>query len=42
MIAGSDCSSDLLRTLAQSPGVSAVRSSVCLEEVKNTGALPVD
>ena len=31
----------LLRTLAQSPGVSAVRSSVCLEEVKCTGALPL-
>jgi DNA-binding Lrp family transcriptional regulator len=31
----------LLRTLAQLPGVSAVRSSVCLEEVKCTGALPL-
>jgi DNA-binding Lrp family transcriptional regulator len=31
----------LLRTLAQWPGVSAVRSSVSLEEVKCTGALPL-
>jgi len=32
----------LLRTLALWPGVSAVRSSVSLEEVKCTGALPVE
>jgi DNA-binding Lrp family transcriptional regulator len=32
----------LLRTLAQLPGVNAVQSSVCLDEVKCTGALPLD
>lgn len=31
----------LLKTLARLPGVNAVRSSVCLEEVKCTGALPI-
>lgn len=31
----------LLKTLAQLPGVNAVRSSVCLDEVKCTGALPI-
>ena len=31
----------LLQTLAQLPGVNAVRSSVCLEEVKCTAALPL-
>jgi DNA-binding Lrp family transcriptional regulator len=32
----------LLKTLAQLPGVNGVRSSVCLDEVKCTGALPLD
>jgi Lrp/AsnC family transcriptional regulator, leucine-responsive regulatory protein len=32
----------LLRTLAQLPGVNGVRSSVCLDEVKCTGALPLE
>ena len=32
----------LLRTLALLPGVNAVRSSVCLEEVKCTSALPLE
>ena len=32
----------LLGTLAQLPGVNGVRSSVCLNELKNTGALPLD
>lgn len=32
----------LFKSLAQLPGVSAVRSSVCLDEVKCTGALPVE
>jgi len=32
----------LLRTLAQLPGVNGVRSSVCLDEVKCTSALPLD
>lgn len=32
----------LLKTLAQLPGVNAVRSSVCLDEVKSTAALPID
>lgn len=31
----------LLRSLAQLPGVNAVRSSVCLDEVKCTTALPL-
>ena len=31
----------LLKTLAQLPGVSAVKSSVCLDEIKATAALPV-
>lgn len=31
----------LLRTLAQLPGVNGVRSSVCLDEVKCTSALPL-
>ena len=31
----------LLKTLAQLPGVNAVRSSVSLDEVKCTGALPI-
>jgi len=31
----------LLRTLAQLPGVNGVRSSVCLDEVKCTAALPL-
>jgi Lrp/AsnC family transcriptional regulator, leucine-responsive regulatory protein len=31
----------LLRTLAQLPGVNGVQSSVCLDEVKCTGALPL-
>lgn len=31
----------LLRSLAQLPGVNAVRSSVCLDEVKCTSALPL-
>lgn len=32
----------LLGTLAQLPGVSGVRSSICLNELKCTGALPLD
>ena len=32
----------LLGTLAQLPGVNGVRSSVCLNELKNTRALPLD
>jgi Lrp/AsnC family transcriptional regulator, leucine-responsive regulatory protein len=32
----------LLLTLMQLPGVNAVRSSVCLDEVKCTAALPLD
>lgn len=32
----------LLGTLAQLPGVNGVRSSVCLDEVKCTSALPLD
>jgi Lrp/AsnC family transcriptional regulator, leucine-responsive regulatory protein len=32
----------LLKTLAQLPGVNGVRSSVCLDEVKCTGALPLE
>ena len=32
----------LLKSLAQLPGVNGVRSSVCLDEVKCTGALPLD
>ncbi|MFY7856579.1 MAG: Lrp/AsnC family transcriptional regulator [Rubrivivax sp.] len=32
----------LLKTLAQLPGVNAVRSSVCLDEVKHTAALPLE
>lgn len=32
----------LLGTLAQLPGVNGVRSSVCLNELKNTAALPLD
>jgi Lrp/AsnC family transcriptional regulator, leucine-responsive regulatory protein len=32
----------LLATLMQLPGVNAVRSSVCLDEIKSTGALPLD
>ena len=32
----------LLKTLAQLPGVNAVRSSVCLDEVKCSAALPID
>lgn len=32
----------LLKTLAQLPGVNAVRSSVCLDEVKCTSALPIE
>jgi Lrp/AsnC family transcriptional regulator, leucine-responsive regulatory protein len=32
----------LLATLMQSPGVNAVRSSVCLDEIKCTAALPLD
>ena len=32
----------LLRSLAQLPGVTAVRSSVCLDEVKCTSALPIE
>jgi Lrp/AsnC family transcriptional regulator, leucine-responsive regulatory protein len=32
----------LLGTLAQQPGVNGVRSSVCLNELKCTGALPLD
>jgi Lrp/AsnC family leucine-responsive transcriptional regulator len=32
----------LLGTLMQLPGVNAVRSSVCLDEVKCTSALPLD
>ena len=32
----------LLGTLAQLPGVNGVRSSVCLNELKNTGMLPLD
>ena len=32
----------LLRSLARLPGVNAVRSSVCLDEVKSTGALPLE
>ena len=31
----------LMDTLMRSPGVQAVRSTVCLDEVKCTGALPV-
>ncbi len=31
----------LLRALGQLPGVNGVRSSVCLDEVKHTGALPL-
>jgi DNA-binding Lrp family transcriptional regulator len=31
----------LLKSLAQLPGVSAVKSSVCLEEIKATAALPL-
>lgn len=32
----------LLGTLAQLPGVNGVRSSVCLDEIKCTSALPLD
>jgi DNA-binding Lrp family transcriptional regulator len=32
----------LLATLMQLPGVNAVRSSVCLDEIKCTSALPLD
>jgi DNA-binding Lrp family transcriptional regulator len=32
----------LLGTLAQLPGVSGVRSSICLNELKCTSALPLD
>jgi DNA-binding Lrp family transcriptional regulator len=32
----------LLKTLALLPGVNAVRSSICLDEVKCTAALPVE
>ena len=32
----------LLKTLALLPGVNAVRSSICLDEVKCTGALPIE
>lgn len=32
----------LLGTLMQLPGVNAVRSSVCLDEIKCTGALPLE
>ncbi|GLS14695.1 Lrp/AsnC family transcriptional regulator [Hydrogenophaga electricum] len=32
----------LLRTLAQLPGVSSVRSSICLDELKCTTALPLE
>ena len=32
----------LLGTLAQQPGVNGVRSSVCLNELKSTSALPLD
>jgi DNA-binding Lrp family transcriptional regulator len=32
----------LLGTLAQQPGVSGVRSSICLNELKCTGALPLE
>lgn len=32
----------LLGTLAQLPGVTGVRSTICLEELKSTTALPVD
>ena len=32
----------LLGTLMQRPGVNAVRSSVCLDEIKCTSALPLD
>jgi len=32
----------LLKSLAQLPGVNAVRSSVCLDEVKCTSALPIE
>ena len=31
----------LMDTLMRLPGVSSVRSSVCLDEIKCTGALPV-
>lgn len=31
----------LMDTLMQLPGVSNIRSSVCLDEIKNTGALPL-
>lgn len=32
----------LMGTLAQLPGVSSVKSSICLHELKCTGALPLD
>ena len=32
----------LLGTLMQLPGVNAVRSSVCLDEIKCTSALPLE
>ena len=32
----------LLGTLMQLPGVNAVRSSVCLDEIKCTSELPLD